>query len=106
MLKLPKMTPHTAAKHLLLKRYLDRWFPILGRFHKSINYIDGFAGPGEYQGGEVGSPQMAIEAAKAHVDQGTLDPEVQIHFSFVEADPDAAENLEARLSTLRYPSSF
>lgn len=106
MLKLPVMTPHTAAKHLLLKRYLDRWFPILGRYHRSINYIDGFAGPGQYQGGEPGSPQMAIEAAKAHVEKGTLDPDVQIHFSFVEADPESAENLKAKLSALRYPSSF
>jgi hypothetical protein len=23
-----KMVPHTAAKHLLLKKYLDRWFPL------------------------------------------------------------------------------
>ncbi len=106
MLKLPKMTPHTAAKHLLLKRYLDRWFPILGRYHNLITYIDGFAGPGEYQGGEAGSPQLAIEAAKAHVEKGTLDPDVQIHFSFVEADPESAENLKARLSALHFPSSF
>jgi len=46
---LPKMVPHTAAKHLLLKRYLDRWFPILGKYHQRINYFDGFAGPGEYE---------------------------------------------------------
>jgi three-Cys-motif partner protein len=106
MLKLPKMTPHTAAKHLLLKRYLVRWFPILGRYQRSIRYIDGFAGPGEYQGGEVGSPQIAIEAAKAHVQQGTLAPDVEIHFSFVEDDPDSAVHLGARLSSLRYPPSF
>jgi three-Cys-motif partner protein len=106
MLKLPVMTPHTAAKHLLLRRYLDRWFPILGRHHKSINYIDGFAGPGEYRDGEVGSPQIAIEAAKAHVEYGTLAPGVEIHFSFVEADPESARNLRAKLSALRYPTAF
>ena len=106
MLKLPKMAPHTAAKHLLLKRYLDRWFPIIGKYHKSINYIDGFAGPGEYQGGELGSPQMAIEAAMAHVAKGTLGSNVQIHFSFVESDMDSARNLEKKLSTLKCPSSF
>ncbi len=106
MLKLPAMTPHTAAKHLLLKGYLDRWFPILGSSHKSIRYIDGFAGPGEYQTGEIGSPQIAIEAAKAHVEKGTLDPNVQIHFSFIEADLDSARNLEAKLSALTRPSSF
>lgn len=106
MLKLPKITPHSAAKHVLLRRYQERWFPILGRCHKSINHIDGLAETGEYQGGEAGSPQMAVEAAKAHVEKGALDPHVQIHFSFVEADPESAENLKARLSALRYPSSF
>ncbi len=39
MTALPKMVPHTAAKHLLLKRYLDRWFPILGKYNQRINYI-------------------------------------------------------------------
>lgn len=106
MLKLPVMTPHTAAKHLLLKRYLDRWFPILGKGDRSINYIDGFAGPGEYQGGEEGSPQVAIGAAKAHVDRGTLAPDVQIDFTFVEADPHSAENLRSKLSALTLPPSF
>jgi hypothetical protein len=38
MLKLLPMTPHTQAKHLLLKHYLNRWFPILGKHHKAINW--------------------------------------------------------------------
>ena len=104
--KLPAMTPHTAAKHKILRQYLDRWFPILGRTERSINYIDGFAGPGEYQGGEVGSPQIAIEAARVHVERGTLAPDVRIDFTFVEADPDSAQNLRAKLSALSLPPSF
>src|SRR5258705_10694676 len=100
MLKLPKMTPHTAAKHLLLRRYLDCWFPILGKSEKSINYIDGFAGPGEYQGGEIVSPQVATEAAKAHVERGPLAPDCKIDFTFVNADPHSAADLNASLSAL------
>ena len=72
MAKLPAIAPHTVAKHLLLKRYLDAWFPILGRYNNRINYIDGFAGPGEYEGGEDGSPLLAIEAARSHVERKTL----------------------------------
>jgi three-Cys-motif partner protein len=106
MLKLLPMTPHTHAKHLLLKRYLDRWFPILGNQEKAINYIDGFAGPGEYQSGDEGSPQIAIRAAKAHVQNGSLSPDVEIHFSFVEADPDSADHLKKRLANLQTPRSF
>ena len=106
MLKLLPMTPHTHAKHLLLKRYLDRWFPILGNQEKAINYIDGFAGPGEYQSGDEGSPQIAIRAAMAHVQNGSLSPDVKIHFSFVEADPDSADHLKKRLANLHTPRSF
>jgi three-Cys-motif partner protein len=106
MPKLPVMTPHTAAKHLLLRRYLDRWFPILGKADRSINYIDSFAGPGEYQTGEVGSPQVAIEAAKAHVERGTLSPNVQIDFTFVEADPASTGKFREKPSALALPASF
>ena len=106
MLKLPPMTPHTQAKHLLLKRYLDRWFPILGKHEKAINYLDGFAGPGEYTSGDEGSPQIAIRAALAHVQNGSLSPDVKIHFTFVEADPDSADHLKKRLASIQAPPSF
>jgi hypothetical protein len=33
------LDPHTAAKHAILRLYLDRWFPILGNYHARINYI-------------------------------------------------------------------
>lgn len=106
MATLPKMVPHTAAKHLLLKKYLDAWFPILGKRHARINYIDGFAGPGEYQGGEAGSPILAVEAAKAHLARGTLAPDVNINFIFVEAKPDYADHLSTRLKALTIPPQF
>ena len=106
MTPLPKMVPHTAAKHLLLKRYLDRWFPILGKYNQRINYIDGFAGPGEYEGGEPGSPLLAIEAAKYHVEHGTLAPNVEINFGFVEANSDYARHLQGKLDALTRPPQF
>jgi three-Cys-motif partner protein len=58
------LEPHTRAKHEILKRYLQAWMVILsqGRFPE-ILYIDGFAGPGEYAGGEAGSPIIALDAA-------------------------------------------
>ncbi len=101
-----EMFPHTAAKHLLLKRYLDRWFPILGKHHRRINYIDGFAGPGEYSRGEKGSPIIAIESAMAHVERGTLDPSVEVNFIFVEKQNRFADHLRGQLSSLSPPSQF
>src|SRR5215475_1669133 len=55
--------PHTSAKHQILRNYLDAWLPILGKYNRRIVYIDGFSGPGEYAGGEPGSPIIALEAA-------------------------------------------
>jgi three-Cys-motif partner protein len=101
-----EMVPHTAAKHLLLKLYLDRWFPILGSRFQRINYIDGFAGPGEYSGGEKGSPIIAIESAMAHVQNGTLDSSVEVNFIFVERDLKFANHLRCQLSRLNPPSQF
>ncbi|XVQ85346.1 three-Cys-motif partner protein TcmP [Microbispora siamensis] len=55
--------PHTRAKHELLQRYLEAWFPILlqgPRARQSVTYAEGFAGPGIYKGGEPGSPVIAL----------------------------------------------
>ena len=61
--KLWPMQPHTEAKHTILKRYLEAWFPIQTRFNDKVMIIDGFAGPGEYESGELGSPLIAINIA-------------------------------------------
>jgi three-Cys-motif partner protein len=75
------ITPHTRAKHAILKRYLDAWLPILTRQaanlkqqfgtidSRRILYVDGFAGPGVYRGGEHGSPVIALRAAVDHSQQ-------------------------------------
>lgn len=41
---------HTEAKHDILRYYLGAWFPILARAQRRLIYVDGFAGPGEYDG--------------------------------------------------------
>uniref|UniRef100_UPI003F587734 three-Cys-motif partner protein TcmP n=1 Tax=Mycolicibacterium neoaurum TaxID=1795 RepID=UPI003F587734 len=55
---------HTAAKHDIYDRYLQRWFPIIlsDDSWKSATYVEGFAGPGVYAGGEDGSPLIAVRA--------------------------------------------
>ena len=61
-----KLEPHTKAKHDILRKYLQAWFPILSSWRRRVVYYDGFAGPGRYEGGEAGSPLIAIEVAKDH----------------------------------------
>jgi three-Cys-motif partner protein len=82
--------PHTKAKHFILKRHLGGWFPILSRWHGRIVYLDGFAGPGKYRGGEDGSPVIAIRTAIDH--RFPLADEVV--FYFIEARPDRKAHLE------------
>ena len=37
--------------------------PIMGSYNKNLVYVDGFAGPGVYSGGEDGSPIIALNVA-------------------------------------------
>lgn len=81
----------TPGKHLVLRAYLDAWLPILGMRQSRILLIDGFAGPGEYAGGEPGSPIIALRALKEHAAKGNITAEVI--FLFVESDAARAANL-------------
>ena len=67
------LEPHTEAKHRLLQRYLGAWFPILSRSSGRIVFFDGFAGPGEFEGGEPGSPILALQTLLDHQIPGTDD---------------------------------
>ncbi|WP_235036306.1 three-Cys-motif partner protein TcmP [Arthrobacter sp. 18067] len=60
------LEPHTKAKHDLLVRYLNAWFPVLSRYRGRIVFLDGFAGPGVYNTGEPGSPRLALETLLNH----------------------------------------
>lgn len=83
--------PHTLAKHELLRRYLEAWFPIIStRFGSEFVYYDGFAGPGRYIGGEPGSPIVAVDVAVTHRTPITG----ALRFVFVEEDERRARWLE------------
>jgi len=84
---------HTAGKHLVLQGYLKAWFPILGMTQERIVFIDGFAGPGEYDGGQPGSPLIALRALRDHASVARFTAEVK--YLFVESRRDRAEHLEA-----------
>lgn len=102
-----QIQPHTQAKHYMLRYYLSAWFAIQSKEPKRLLYVDGFAGPGRYQGGEPGSPLIALEAA--------LDPKLssrlqrrgmELIFYFIEEDPARYRNLLSELNTLTVPSNF
>lgn len=84
----------TEAKHRVLIEYLGAWIPIFGLqgWVHDLVLIDGFAGPGRYDGGEPGSPLLMLDAFEEHRDRDRLD--VTAHFFFIEKD-------EARVKSLR-----
>ncbi len=91
-----KIDPHTRAKHQILEEYLKAWFPILSLRSGRILYLDGFAGPGVYEGGEDGSPVIAIKTAANHFLGKQFN---EILFYFIEKDNARAQTLRQVLQT-------
>ena len=88
------LEPHTAAKHEILRRYLNAWFPILGSYQGRVVFLDGFAGPGIYSHGESGSPIVALRALLEHSYFPRLKSEFV--FWFLEPRRDRFESLQTR----------
>ena len=104
---LPPIQPHTIAKHHILNYHLQEWFPILGRTHKRLRYIDGFAGPGEYESGDLGSPILALETVRSHRDFERFSREGgEMEFLFVEKDPDFHRSLKSKVDSDSWPTNF
>ncbi len=92
------LSRHTAAKHAILRRYLDAWFPILTSWRHRVLVIDGFAGPGEYTKSEPGSPQIMIDAAANH--KANLSSS-EIIYIFIESDKPKFDRLQQVVSRKR-----
>ncbi len=97
-----QIEPHTSAKHQILRKYLDAWLPVLGTYNKRLVYVDGFAGPGCYSGGEPGSPIVALQAALTH--EAKLPGELV--FLFIEKDNARADSLTAEIAKLQLTSAI
>jgi three-Cys-motif partner protein len=91
-----ELEPHTAAKHEILRKYLQAWLPILsqGRFPKLV-FVDGFSGPGRYSNGEEGSPLIAINALM----EQHKPIEAAVDFHFIELDENRADHLATEIGS-------
>jgi len=94
------LEPHTAAKHEILRRYLQAWVPILshGNFPRIV-FVDGYAGPGRYSKGEDGSPIIAIKAAL----EQPRPIQAKVDFHFIELDERRSEHLKSEIAALTLP---
>jgi three-Cys-motif partner protein len=97
-----ELDSHTAAKHGILRRYLQAWLPILSRRNERVLYLDGFAGPGRYSAGEPGSPIIALQTAAEFIPRITGD----LSFLFIEADPARYESIQREIGKLTLPNNF
>ena len=96
-----QLEPHTQGKHLVLRKYLQAWLPIMSSWSGRVLFIDGFAGPGEYAAGEEGSPIIALKALAEYSAMTPLDAEVV--FIFIEKEPDRANHLRGMLTSITLP---
>lgn len=92
------LDPHTLGKHRVLEEYLKAWFPILGSRGDAILFVDGFAGPGRYSGGEEGSPLIALRCLSEHAHIARLTGPVR--FIFIERDDNRHAALKVELAAL------
>lgn len=83
-----------------MRRYLGAWLPILSKWSGRIIYLDGFAGPGVYADGEVGSPVIALETAANHI---MLRKFREVLFIFIEKDKARSKKLASVLKE-KFPS--
>ncbi len=101
------LLPHTEAKHDILRYHLRAWFPILGRSFSRLQYIDGFAGPGEYEGGEPGSPIIALREVATHSYLPRfVSARKRIDFLFVDNNPAHMRHLRGKVAETRSPDAF
>jgi three-Cys-motif partner protein len=96
-----RLEPHTAAKHRILRAYLDAWIPIMGQARgvpPRLVLIDAFAGPGVYVDGEPGSPIIMLQAFLEH----RLRPNIasELIFFFIEQDVQRFAELQRQIEAL------
>jgi three-Cys-motif partner protein len=107
------LEPHTAAKHRVLRAYLDAWIAVMGQQalraphfagqRPRLLFVDGFAGPGRYTSGEPGSPLIMLQALMSHSALARLDG-VDFIFVFIEHDEPRVEHLEREVASSSRPS--
>ncbi len=97
-------SPHTGVKHQIERGYLGAWFGKLA-WTKRVIFVDGFAGPGRYLGGEEGSPLIALKMANEHpaFADGREHADCERVLVFIEKDPRRFAHLQTELAEIELP---
>jgi three-Cys-motif partner protein len=100
------LEPHSIAKHRILRRYLDGWLPIMSNLvgqwaqdgRGRLALIDGFCGPGEYAGGEDGSPIIMLKAFLEHGHRAQI--QAELIYIFIDEDRGRIDHLDRAILNL------
>ena len=102
-----KAEPHTLAKLEILRRYLGAWFSIICQRFDELVYVDATSGPGEYSGGEDGSPLVALDAAKQVVTRSDIRLKcTSLRFWFGDQELKYIEHLRGLVDRRTWPPRF
>lgn len=85
------------TKHMLIKEYLNGWFPKLGLWSGRILYLDTHAGRGRHRLGEAGSPLVALDTFLNHSFRERILKRSEVRFFFVEYDADNVAALKREI---------
>jgi len=96
-----RLEPHTLAKHEILRRYLGAWFPIMSKWNSRLIFFDGFAGPGIYEGGEIGSPLIALKVLIEHPLFASFGKDTEYVFLFCESNGERFASLQRQLDAYK-----
>ena len=88
------------AKHSILRKYLDGWFPILSTWSGKVLYIDCHAGRGRHKRGQEGSPILAVRRLLDHTYKDRILNFTEVHFVFFEINPKNYEVLIKEIKAL------
>ena len=92
------LEPHTVGKHRVLRNYMQAWLPIMSRWNGQVVFIDGFAGPGEYDRGEPGSPVIALRTLIDHQSRRRF--ACKFYYVFIEKDKRRCNHLSNLLTNM------
>jgi three-Cys-motif partner protein len=98
----------------VLAEYLKAWLPVMGQQALKVALfggnkprlliVDGFAGPGRYEGGEPGSPLIMLDALTSHSALPRMTG-VSFIFLFIEQDVRRFEYLKGQVAERELPSN-
>ena len=100
-----KIDPHSIKKHKILVEYLKPWFHILSKHNEVVQYIDCFAGAGEYENSNVkGSPIIALECLRDHVLSEKMATK-KFNMVFIEKNKKRAATLQENIDSMKLPEN-